>query len=128
MKKILAFDLDDVICFRDKKYEKLGPKKYNHCIPNNEIIKFINKLYNTKKYKITIYTARGMTQFRGDLIKIKKIIGPITKSSLDKWGLQYDELIFGKIHYDFLLDDKSFNFDTKNHNINEIQKLIKKIK
>jgi hypothetical protein len=29
--KIIAFYLDDVICFRPTGYEDLGPEKYSYC-------------------------------------------------------------------------------------------------
>ena len=32
--KTIAFDLDDVICYRPNGYEHLGPQKYDHCQPN----------------------------------------------------------------------------------------------
>ena len=34
----------------------------------------------------------------------------ITKKQLKKWGVKYDELIFGKPSYDFFVDDKNFQY------------------
>ena len=49
--KTIAFDLDDVICFRSNEYEDLGPEKYSHCQPYPETISLVNSLYDDG-YKI----------------------------------------------------------------------------
>jgi hypothetical protein len=36
-----------------------------------------------------------------------------TKKQLEKWGLKYNKIFFGKPSYDILFDDKSYNFDFK---------------
>ena len=46
MKRILCFDLDNVICTTNKK------KNYAKSKPKKNIIKFINNLYETNKYQI----------------------------------------------------------------------------
>ena len=51
--KTIAFDLDDVICFRPNGYEHLGPEKYSYCQPYKETIELINFLYDDE-YKIVI--------------------------------------------------------------------------
>ena len=106
--KIIAFDLDDVLCFRDKKYEHLGVQKYEHCVPNQEFVDMANKLYN-QGYKIIVYTARGMTQFAGDVSAVEKNLRPLTEKQLKEWGVSYHELVFGKRHYEVLIDDKALN-------------------
>ena len=59
--KIIAFDLDDVLCFRTSNIG--GIEKYYSCKPIKEMI---NTLNNCKKegYRILIYTSRGMTNFK----------------------------------------------------------------
>ena len=64
--KIIAFDLDDVLCSRHLKYDHLGPNKYLHCEPIQPNIEMVNNLYD-KGNIIIVYTARGMTQFSGDV-------------------------------------------------------------
>jgi histidinol phosphatase-like enzyme len=106
--KIIAFDLDDVICFRSEDYEDLGPSKYSYCQPYQEAIELVNSLYDDG-YKIIIYTARGMTQFGGNVTEIYSQLYSKTIKQLDSWGLKYHQLVMGKIHYDVLVDDKVLN-------------------
>lgn len=106
--KIIAFDLDDVICYRDPKYEGEGIGKYNHCYPYEGTVRLINELYQAGFY-IKIYTARGMTQLEGDVNRIYDELYQLTFDSLTGWGVKFHELIMGKIHYDILIDDKAMN-------------------
>lgn len=119
---IIAFDLDDVICFRPDAYEHLGPEKYLHCQPYEETVKLVNSLYDDG-YKIIIYTARGMSQFFGNIAQIYSELYDQTNDQLKSWGVKYHQLVMGKIHYDVLIDDKSLN----SHNITkeDIIKLLK---
>lgn len=106
--KTIAFDLDDVICYRQYEYEHLGPNKYDYCYPNKEIIEIVNSLYmdgNT----IVIYTARGMSQYNANVSEVYKNLYEKTINQLNSWGLKYDSLVMGKIHYDILIDDKALN-------------------
>lgn len=114
--KIIAFDLDDVICFRSNKYEDLGKEKYSYCQPHQKVIDMINSLYDDG-YKIIVYTARGMSQFSGNIDKIYSQLFNKTTDQLKSWGVNYHQLVMGKIHYDILIDDKvmnSFNITKEN--------------
>lgn len=106
--KIIAFDLDDVICFRPTGYEDLGPEKYSYCQPYEETIQLVNSLYD-EGHKILIYTARGMSQCKGNVDKIYELLYDKTVEQLILWEVKYHKLIMGKIHYDVLIDDKSLN-------------------
>ena len=106
--KTIAFDLDDVLCFRPKGYEHLGPSKYNYCYPIEENVQLVNSLYD-EGYKIVVYTARGMSQFNGNVTEIYSQLYSQTIKQLNSWGLKYHQLVMGKIHYDVLIDDKVLN-------------------
>ena len=106
--KIIAFDLDDVICFRPTGYEDLGPEKYSYCQPYEETIQLVNSLYDDG-YKIIIYTARGMSQFSGNIVEIYSKLYKQTNDQLKSWEVKYHQLVMGKIQYDVLIDDKSLN-------------------
>lgn len=106
--KTIAFDLDDVICWRPTGYEDLGPLKYDYCKPILEIIDLVNSFYD-EGYKIVIYTARGMSQYKGNVVDIYTHLYTRTTKQLDSWGLKYHSLVMGKIHYDVLIDDKALN-------------------
>jgi hypothetical protein len=112
--KTIAFDLDDVLCYRPNGYEHLGPDKYDYCEPYIENINLVNSLYDDG-YKIVIYTARGMSQFNGNIVDIYTHLFTRTNEQLNLWGLKYHQLIMGKIHYDVLVDDKVLN----SYNINK---------
>jgi hydroxymethylpyrimidine pyrophosphatase-like HAD family hydrolase len=96
--KIIAFDLDDVLCHRSNQFENLGPLKYSYCIPNKKMIELVNSLYDDG-HKIVIYTARGMTQFNGNVIEIYGQLYTKTLNNLDEWGLKYHQLVMGKKYY-----------------------------
>jgi hypothetical protein len=102
MKKIICFDLDNVICLTTN-------KKYHKSIPYKKKINFINKLYE-KKYYIIIFTARFMGRNKENVKKAKQQGYDFTKRQLRKWGLKYNKLLFGKPSYDIFVDDKALFF------------------
>jgi histidinol phosphatase-like enzyme len=109
-KKILAFDLDDTLCFRPDEVESMGVDKYHHCEPIQEMIDLSNSLYD-KGHTIYIYTARGMHTLNGDVKEIYSKLYDITLDSLKKWGVKHHGLYMGKLHYDLLIDDKAVSLE-----------------
>lgn len=103
---VYAFDLDDTLCIRDKKFEELGVGKYKYCIPLPEMVNKLNRLYE-QGHTIYIYTARGMSQFNGDVAKVYNQLYTLTLNSLEEWGVKHHGLVMGKLHYDLLIDDKA---------------------
>lgn len=108
--KIIAFDIDDVLCTRDKGIEHKGVDKYAFCRPITNNIEIVNSLYE-KGFYIKLYTSRGMTSLSADLQQIESRIRPITERQMNEWNVKYHELIFGKTHFDVLIDDKTLNID-----------------
>ena len=104
--KTICFDIDNVICRTNfkKEYSKSKPIKKN--------IKLINEIYN-EGYNVILYTARYMGRFNGNISKVKKEIKPLTIKQLNKWGVKYNKIYFGKPSFDLFIDDKSLFF-TKN--------------
>ena len=107
-KKILCFDLDGVIC-SNTKYKKSDLLDYKKSKSIPIAVKTINKLYDDG-HTIIIYTARGMTRYKGNVSLIKKKLSELTINSLKSWNLKYHKLVFGKIYYDLIIDDKSINY------------------
>jgi len=105
-RRIIAFDLDDVICKRNVEGKNI--EKYKSCVPIKEMIEIVNTCYDSGDH-IVIYTARGMNVFDKDVSKIYENLYDLTVSHLRSWGVKYHELIMGKIHYDILIDDKAIN-------------------
>lgn len=89
---ILAIDIDGTLC-------SLSKHHYDECIPNQEEIARVNRLYGLG-HTIIIFTARG-TRSGTDWKKY-------TEEQLQKWGVKYHELRFGKPHADAFIDDKGF--------------------
>ena len=119
MNKIVAFDLDDVLCYR---VSNSGGRveKYKKCLPIKEMIDIANQCYD-RGDRVIIYTARGMTSFAGNTHDIYSNLYDLTKKQLKKWGVKHHQLIMGKAHYDVLIDDKAIN-STRIKNILDIDK------
>lgn len=104
---IIAFDLDDVLCYRTSDTGgRVG--KYKNCKPINNMIELANQCYD-RGDRVIIYTARGMTGFTGNVHEIYSNLYELTKEQLVEWGVKYHQLIMGKAHYDLLIDDKVAN-------------------
>ena len=119
--KIIAFDLDDVLCYRTS--EKGRVEKYLSCKPIPTMINIVNKCYD-KGHTIIIYTARGFTSFEKDIHDIYANLFTITQNQLTAWGVKYHKLVFGKIHYDVLIDDKAVN-SLEIHDVEGVEKWLK---
>lgn len=102
---IYAVDLDNTLCFPNLD-EKDTYLRYGKATPNWALIDKINRLYD-KGDTIILYTARRMLTHNGDLKKIEEDVGDITREWLRRHNVKYHELIFGKIYYDLLIDDKT---------------------
>ena len=98
-------DIDGTIC-----RPTIG-RDYENAQPWQHRIDVINKLYDDGDY-IIYFTARGMGRFAGDPdagAKASAILFELTKEQLDSWGCKYHELILGKPHADYFIDDKGIN-------------------
>jgi len=101
-KKILCFDLDGVICrTKGNNYINSNPIKRN--------IEAINYLKN-KGFIIKIFTARFMGRSNENTRLAFQKGFKLTSNQLEKWGVNYDELIMGKPTYDIFVDDRNLNF------------------
>ena len=59
---------------------------------------------------VVIQTARNMGTQQSNLGKVMKNIGKITLDWLEKNGVEYDEIYFGKPNGDVYIDDRAFRF------------------
>ena len=89
--KTIAFDLDGTLC-------TLTNGIYENAVPFSERIRHVNEL-RMQGNRILIFTARGATT--------GKNFRALTEMQLKNWGVSYDELLFGKPHFDLLVDDKA---------------------
>mgnify|MGYP003651226212 FL=1 len=104
--KTIAFDLDDVLCVRTSNVGDI--EKYKSCKPIDSMIALCNQCH-AAGYKVVIFTARGMSTQKGDVHSVYSKLYELTIKQLSAWGVKYDQLVMGKIHYDVLIDDKALN-------------------
>lgn len=90
---IYCIDIDGTICNLTETQE------YSKAEPFPEMVKKINRLYG-EGHTIKIFTARGMGS--GKNFKL------LTEHQLNKWGIDYHELIMGKPAADVYVDDKGW--------------------
>jgi hypothetical protein len=105
--KVFCFDLDNVICLTKKNY-------YHKSSPINKSINIINKLYESG-FIIKIFTARFMGRSNENVKESIKKGYKLTQKQLQKWGVKYHILIFGKPSFDIVIDDKSLFFKKNWH-------------
>jgi len=104
MSKRYCIDIDGTIC------SPTVGRDYHKAEPWQDRIKVLNKLYDEGNY-IIYFTARAMGRF-ADLphsvasIKAKEVLFELTQKQLNDWGVKYHELIMGKPHADYFIDDK----------------------
>jgi CMP-N,N'-diacetyllegionaminic acid synthase len=90
---IYCIDIDGVIAFTNG-------TDYKNSKPNQDVVDYINELYR-KGHTIKIFTARGSRSG----IDWQEF----TKNQLNGWGLRYHQIIFGKPHADYFVDDRNMS-------------------
>lgn len=91
-----VFDIDGVIAKLTK------DNNYPLAEPNQPMIDLINQLYDMGHY-IVLFTARGYVtgiDWRD-----------VTEKQMERWGLKYHELHFGKPNGDYYVDDRMISMD-----------------
>ena len=109
MSKRYCIDIDGTIC------SPTVGRDYHKAEPWQDRIKVLNKLYDEGNH-IIYFTARAMGRFSDQphsiaASKAKEVLFDLTKQQLDEWGVKYNELIMGKPHADYFIDDKGVNAD-----------------
>lgn len=96
-----CFDLDNTLVT----YPEISGD-YSSVKPLSNTINFLNFLHSLG-HTIIIHTARRMRTHGGNVGKVQVDIGMITIETLNKFGIKYDELYFGKPYAHFYIDDLS---------------------
>ena len=109
MSKRYCVDIDGTIC------SPTVGRDYHKAKPWENRIDALNKLYNEGNY-IIYFTARAMCRFSKHphsiaSEKAKEVLFELTEKQLKDWGCKYHELIMGKPHADYFIDDKGINSD-----------------
>lgn len=98
----IVIDLDDTLCFTEN-------RDFDNSKPYTDVINKVNSLYD-KGWKIVVYTARGAKSCK-TLEEREKKYREITENWLNKNGVKYTELVFGKMNADYYVDDKNLSID-----------------
>lgn len=96
---IYCFDLDNTLCITNG-------NDYENSEPIYNMIEKVNQLYDTG-HIILIYTARGMTTYKGNIDAVYDALYLFTKKQIELWGIKYHKLQLGKPSYDIFIDDKN---------------------
>ena len=100
----IVIDLDGAIC-----PIKQPGQSYADLEPLPGAIEHIRELRAAGHY-IIIYTARNMATCDGNVGKLMKNIGKITLDWLERYGIEYDEIYFGKPNANVYVDDRAMRF------------------
>jgi capsule biosynthesis phosphatase len=100
----IVIDLDGTICPIKKKEES-----YADLEPFPDAKEKIKELREAGHY-IIIQTARNMQTCNSCVGKVIKNVGKITLEWLDKYGIEYDEIYFGKPNGEIYIDDRALRF------------------
>jgi capsule biosynthesis phosphatase len=85
---------------------------YSSVLPiykNIDYLKLLKQLGAT----IIIYTARRMKTHKGNVGAIFADVGKVTLETLEKYGIPFDEIYFGKPYANFYIDDLAVNANTQ---------------
>jgi len=123
----ICFDLDNTLVT----YPRI-PGNYATVEPVESMVALCRKL-KSEGHTIIIYTARRMLTHNCNVGRVMKDIGAVTFETLDRFGIEYDEIIFGKPIADIYIDDRAvnpyrsdmlsmglFQFEQKEHIINQL--------
>lgn len=100
----ICVDLDGTICELRKEGELYGQLK-----PKEGAIDKLQKLHDAGHY-IIIYTSRRMKTHDGNVAKVIADVGKITLDWLERYGVPFDEIAFGKPWADIYIDDNALRF------------------
>ena len=104
----IVIDLDGTIC----EIKKAG-QSYTELLPLPGAVERIHALKATNHYVI-ISTARNMQTCESNLGKVMKNVGRITLEWLERYGIEYDEIYFGKPNAEVYIDDRAIVFEDWN--------------
>ena len=99
----IVFDLDETLTV------KSGLDYTIDSLPDYEMIELVNELYDSG-CEIVIHTARKMESSNHNVGKALARGGYNTFKWLEKYGVKYSEIFFGKPHGEIVIDDKAFGY------------------
>ncbi len=107
----IVMDLDGTLCEQvDTRSSEKGVHAYAFAAPMVDVIERVNRLYD-KGWHVTIFTARGMRTFNGNIHAVVRALWTLTDTWLKENGVKYHELRFGKPPGDVYVDDRGMRPD-----------------
>lgn len=100
----IAIDLDGTICPIKRDGESYGDLQ-----PIPGAAERIRALRQAGHY-IIILTARNMQTCNSNVGRVLKNVGKLTLEWLDRHGIEYDEIYFGKPNAEVYIDDRAIRF------------------
>lgn len=100
----IVIDLDGVIC-----PVKRPEESYADLEPLPGAVERLRELRAAGHYVI-IQTARNMATCQANLGMVLKNVGGLTLEWLTKYGVEYDEIYFGKPNGEVYIDDRGIRF------------------
>ncbi|MBO8162779.1 MAG: capsular biosynthesis protein [Brevibacillus sp.] len=77
-------------------------------------------------HEIVIHTARNMKTHRGNVAAVVASVGQLTLDWLDRHGIPYDEVVFGKPYGDVYIDDLALRFRDWQETMAELAEWMKR--
>jgi len=102
----IVIDLDGVICPIKK-----SDQTYSDLKPLPGAVERLRELKKAGHY-IIIMTARHMATCESNVGKVMKKMGKLTFDWLDYYGIEYDEVYFGKPNGEIYIDDRAVRFSS----------------
>ncbi|MBR6451875.1 MAG: capsular biosynthesis protein [Lachnospiraceae bacterium] len=119
-----VFDIDGTLCPIKKPEER-----YEDIVPYEAMVEKIRE-YKAQGAKIVLFTSRNMNSYNGNIGLINAYTAKVLLAWLDKWGIPYDEIIYGKPwpgHRGYYVDDRTVRPDEfLNHSVEELDEICKK--
>ena len=119
--KRLSIDFDGTICENKKPGES-----YEDVKPKPGAIESLKEL-KAAGFDIVIHTARNMATCNNNVAKVIARQAPVIIEWCKKYDCPYDELLFGKPHVDFFIDDKGIQFTNWEDTMKVLYSKIEKI-
>jgi capsule biosynthesis phosphatase len=104
----LVVDIDGTLCGI-----RTGDQSYADLVPKAAMLARLRE-YQTKGYRILLYTSRNMNTYKNNVGLINKHTAPVLLEWLAKWDVPYDEILFGKPwprKMGFYIDDRTVRPD-----------------
>lgn len=100
----IVVDLDGTLC-----PIKAPEQSYADLTPLPGAVERLREL-RARHHYVIIVTARNMATCESNLGRVLKNVGRLTLEWLDRYGIEYDEIHFGKPNADVYIDDRAVRF------------------